>query len=132
MLATPTQYHTFVIHDDTGQKTRLFCLTTTSIVTEILIGPQKILIGSYTDLNADSCSGLNLNIDSGSCSGLKSKLRQESTPILLCQAKFLTSRHAKFLTSRHAKFLTSRSHAQTNILHIKYVEKSDEGLGFRV
>ena len=39
-----------------------FCLTTTSIVTEILMGPWKILIGSCTDLNADSgsCSGLNL------------------------------------------------------------------------
>jgi len=39
MLGTPTQCHTFVIYDDTGQKTRLklipFCLTTTSIITEI-------------------------------------------------------------------------------------------------
>jgi len=39
MLGTPTQCHTFVIYDDTGQKTGLklipFCLTTTSIMTEI-------------------------------------------------------------------------------------------------
>jgi len=39
MLGTLTQYHTFVIYDDTGQKTRVkvipFCLTTTSIITEI-------------------------------------------------------------------------------------------------
>jgi len=39
MLGTPTQCHTFVIYDDTGQKARLklipFCLTTTRIVTEI-------------------------------------------------------------------------------------------------
>jgi len=38
MLGTPTQCHTFVIYDDTDQKTRLklipFCLTT-SIITEI-------------------------------------------------------------------------------------------------
>jgi len=39
MFGTPTQCHTFVIYDDTGQKTHLrlipFCLTTTSIITEI-------------------------------------------------------------------------------------------------
>ena len=39
MLSTPTQYHNFVMYDDTGQKTRLelipFCLTTISIITEI-------------------------------------------------------------------------------------------------
>jgi len=39
MLGTPTQCHTFVIYDDTGQKTRLnlipVCLTTPSTITKI-------------------------------------------------------------------------------------------------
>jgi len=52
-----------------------FNLKTTSIITiitEILICPLKCLIGSCTDLN----------VDYGSCSGQKPKLRPESTPAL--------------------------------------------------
>ena len=58
MLGTPTQCHTIMICDDTGQKTRRklipCCLTTTSITTEIM-----------------SLKNFNwlLHIDSGSCSG---------------------------------------------------------------
>jgi len=86
MLGTPTQCHTLVIYDDTGQKTRLnsILLTPTSITTEI--GPLKFGLAPAQTFNVDSgsgsCSGSNLKIDSGSCSGLKCKLQQESTPAL--------------------------------------------------
>ena len=66
MHCTPTQCQTFVTYDDDGQKTRLnfilFNLTTTSIITEILVGPLKILISSYTDFNVASSSGSDSNL----------------------------------------------------------------------
>jgi len=55
-----------------------FCLKTTSIFTEILIGPSKILIGSCTYLNVDSSLG--------SCSGSTLKY----SPWLLLRSKIQT------------------------------------------
>jgi len=64
MLGTPTQCHTFVIYDDTGQKTRLnsFHSVWQQQASLQKLGPLKILIGSCTDLNVDSgsCFGSNL------------------------------------------------------------------------
>jgi len=63
-LGTPTQCHTFVIYHDTGQETRLklisFCLTTTSIITEImsLKSFDWLLHRPYVD--SGSYSGSNL------------------------------------------------------------------------
>jgi len=60
MLGTPTQYHTFVLNDDTGQKTRLnkFDSFWQQQASFQKVGPAKILIGSCTDINVDSGSNL--------------------------------------------------------------------------
>ena len=63
-----------MIYDDTGQKTCLnyFHSVWQQQASLQKLGPLKILIGSCTDLD----------VDSGSCSRLKCKLRPESTPAL--------------------------------------------------
>jgi len=71
MLGTPTQCYTFVLYDDTGQKTRLNSFHSVWQQQESFqkLDPSKILIDSWTDLN----------VDSGSCYSSKCKLRPEST-----------------------------------------------------
>jgi len=62
MIGTPTQCHTFVIYNDTGQKTRLKLIHFVWQQQASLqkLGPLKISIGSCTDLSVDSGSGSNL------------------------------------------------------------------------